>query len=175
MKKRLKLKSAKFFLILVLCITIIIVLCIFIMFLSSNKDIERPSASILEEQPYYIDYTSDDRGAGTIKENIDFSLSINDLSLKIGEDKKINFIISIEDEHDINDKKRIMQSIYGNIIYEIEDNSILKIENDSIIALKDGTTKVIASIYNDIPKERCDNDKCSVIKHIETEFKVTVF
>lgn len=173
MRERLKLKISMNFFIVGLFSVLIIGLCVFIVVFLSNIDIEQATPSILEEQSLYLDYAFGDKTPRIINDNIDFTLSVDDLNLRIGEDKKICFIISIDEEHNLDDKKRIIQSLYGNIVYEIEDNSILKIENDSIIPLKNGTTKVIANIYKLISKKRCD--KCNVIKHLKIEFNVTVY
>lgn len=173
MRERLKLKISMNFLIIGLFGSLIIGLCVFIVLFFSNRDIKYVTPRILEEQSLDMDYTFDSKKPKMISDNIDFTLSINDFNLRIGEDKKVYFIISINEEHDLDDKKRIMQSLYGNIVYEIEDNSILKIENDNIIALKNGITKVIANIYKYNPKKRCD--KCDVIEHLKIEFNVTVY
>lgn len=172
MKERLKLKISMNFLIVVLCSSFIIGLCVFIVVFFSNKDIEQATPSILEEQSLYLDYALGNKAPRIINDNIDFTLSVNDLNLRMGEDKKIYFVISIDKEHDLEDKKRIIQSLYGNILYEIEDDTIIKIENDSIIALKKGRTKVIANIYKLISKKRCH--KCNVIEDLKIEFNVTV-
>lgn len=99
----------------------------------------------------------------------DFSIFAEDLILEVQEKQEINYVLSIEHA---DDRTQAQEAIYGNVLYEIENPEIIIIENDMVTAIKEGTTKVTASIYLDQKTKRCD--KCNEIKQMNTTFSVTV-